>query len=404
MSFIGRVVGALGYEKRSVSSKDPYMSQVFGLRDDVAGQTVTPENATGIAAIHACVQLIAETVASLPLAPYKRESDGGKTVDTSHPLYNVLHDQANRVQSAFEFREQFVASCLFTGNGYALKVLDGHGAITELVALHPGDVTPVKLVNGRIRYEVRNKSGGTSTYIQDEILHLRYRSADGFTGLSPIALARNTISIALAQQAHEGATYKNGGRPSGALQYPHKLNEEQKQLVRESWSQHHQGSNNSGRLLVLEDGMEFKPISMSHTDAQFVENKKLTLDDIARIYRIPPPAIGILSDATYSNITEQSRSLVMHTLRPWLVRIEQAMNNALLTPEGRRTHLIEHNAEGLLRGNQKERYEAYRMAREWGWLNVNEIRRIENMGGVGVEGDTYRQPMNSEHLGADNAA
>ncbi len=164
-----------------------------------------------------------------------------------------------------------------------------------------------------------------------------------------------------------------------------------------------QGVGNAYKTMILEAGFDYQAISMTHEDAQFVDSKKLTLEDVARIYRVPPPAIGILDKATFSNITEQSRHLVMYCFRPWLVRIEQAMNAALLSNDGKRTHVIEHNAEGLLRGDIKTRYEAYRIGREWGWLSPNEIRALENMGSI-VDGDTYRQPMNSEPLGTKEEA
>ncbi|MCB1454534.1 MAG: phage portal protein [Rhizobiaceae bacterium] len=385
------------FEKRTRST-DPYLAEMLGIREASTGQWVSEDTATGVPAVHACVQLIAESVASLPLAPYRRRSDGSREIDTAHPLYRVLHDQANRVQTAFEFREQFVASCLLTGNGYALKVMDARGQINELIPIHPSMVSVEKLTNGRARYKVSGETG-TTVYTQDDILHLRYRSKDGYVGLSPITIARETIGLAQAQQTHEAAFYKNGTTLSGAMTHPHKLTNEQAARIKQSIEQRYTGAPNAWRVLVLEEGMKFEPISMTHEDAQFVESRKLTLEDVARIYRVPPPAIGILDKATYSNITEQSRHLVIHCLRPWLVRIEQAMNAALLSEDGKRTHLVEHNAEGLLRGDIKTRYEAYRIGREWGWLSSNERRANENMGNI-EGGDTYRQPMNTEPLGA----
>jgi HK97 family phage portal protein len=387
------------FEKRSVSSKDPYLAEMFGVRETTTGQIVTPETATGIPAVHACVQLIAESIASLPLTPYRRLDDGSKIPDTSHHLYNVLHVQANQIQTAFEFREQLIASCLLTGNGYARKIIDNHGQVIELLPLHPGHVNPVKLINGRLRYEVTTDSG-TINYTQDEILHLRYRSKNGFTGLSPVAIARETIGVALAQQQHEGSFFKNGATLSGAIRHPGHLDLEAHNRLKNSFRDNYTGSSNSFKVAVLEEGMDFTPIAMSQQDAQFVESKKLTIEDVARIFRIPPPSIGMLENATYSNINEQARALVKHTLRPWMVRIEQAMNSSLLSDDAKRTHYIEHNAEGLLRGSIKERYEAYRIGREWGWLNPNEIRLKENYSSLGDDGDTYRQPMNSEPLGA----
>ena len=347
----------LAPERRALSTRDPYLAQYFGIRGTAAGQTVSPERATGIAAVHACVQLIAETIATLPLNVYRR-TDEGRTVDRMHPLHRVLHEQSNKVQTAVEFREQLLASVLLTGNGFARKVIDGRGAVIELVPLHPDRVRVEQLPNGCIRYQHTTQAGGSETLLQDEVLHLRYRSRDGITGLSPIGIARETIATALAQQETEGALYRNGVRPSGVLKMPGSLhNTEAYARLRDSFESAFAGTTNAARVLILEEGLDWQPISMSFADAQFVETRKLTLEDIARVFRVPPPAIGILDRATYSNITEQGRWLVMHTLRPWAVRIEQVMSNSLLTVDGRRAHFIEHNFEGLLRGNQKDRFE-----------------------------------------------
>jgi HK97 family phage portal protein len=386
------------FEKRTRST-DPYLAEMLGVRESQSGQWVSEDTATGVPAVHACVQLISESIASLPLAPYKRNADGSKTVDERHPLYRVLHNQANSVQTAFEFREQFVAACLLTGNAYALKRMDAAGRVLELIPAHPSMVTVEKLRNGRARYKIASETG-TTVHTQDEILHLRYRSKDGYVGLSPITIARETIGLALGQQQHEGAFYRNGTTLSGALRHPHKLTAEQHSRLKETFAERHAGASNAWRVMVLEEGMEFQPVSMTHEDAQFVESRKLTLEDVARIYRVPPPAIGILDNATYSNITEQSRHLVIHCLRPWLVRIEQAMNAALLSDDGQRTHQIEHNAEGLLRGDIKTRYDAYRVGREWGWLSPNEIRGLENLGSI-EGGDEFLRPMNQQPVGED---
>lgn len=387
-------------EKRSVSGKDPFLAEYLGMRS-VNGQIVTPETASGIPAVHACVQTISETLASLPCNVYFRSDDNGREIDRAHSLYSILNLKSNPAQTSMEFREQFLASCLLTGNGYAIKDIGSDGEIKALYPLRPGQVQVERLNSGRARYVVTPDSGGTETYIQDEILHLRYRSLDGFTGLSPITIARQTIGVGLAQQDYEANLYENGVMPSGILSHPGQLPDLAHDRLRESFEKAHSGSKKAGRTMILEEGLKYQQISMSQKDAEFIQSRKLTLEDIARIYRVPPPSIGILDNATYSNITEQSRMLVMHCLRPWMVRIEKAMTVSLLSELGRRTHFIEHNAEGLLRGSIKDRYEAYRIAREWGWLSVNEIRGRENESGIGASGDTYRQPMNSEALGKD---
>lgn len=397
MGLLRRLVDRFDPETRSVSSRDPYVAELLGGPRTSSNQWVTPERATGVAAVHACVQLIAETIATLPLAPYRRLDDGDRVVDRDHPLYRVLAIQPNQVQTAAEFREQLLASVLLTGNGYAQKVYDGLGTIRELIPLHPGYVTPEKLVNGRVRYRVSDPQGGTEILTQDEMLHVRYRSRDGFTGLSPITIARETVGIALAQQGYEGSFWANGAKPSGVLKLDQFLTLEQRAQLKSTWSQAYAGTYNSGKMVLLEAGMDYKPLSVNHEDAQFVESRRLTLEDIFRIFRVPPPAAGDLSRATYSNISELSRWLVVHTLRPWCVRLEQSFTLQLLSEDGQRTHFIEHNAEGLLRGDTRERFESYRIGREMGWLSANEIRQRENLNRIDG-GDEYLHPAGREAI------
>lgn len=397
MGFVKTALARIGYELRS--SKDPFTKMHFEGRSAQTGGSIGP---VGVPAVHACVQLISETIASLPLGLYRRLPGGGKEAVREHPLYSVLHDQANEVQTAMEFREQFVASCLLDGNGYALKTVNNRGEVVALKIVPPGECLPEKLVNGRVRYQQTGNK--TKIHLQDEMLHLRYRTVDGFTGLSPITIARLSIETALAHQDWESNYYRNGARPAGVLTIDKMLTPDQKEQVNQSFSEQYSGVKNHNKVMVLQAGMDFKPISLSAKDSEFVESRRMTTEDIARIFKVPPPMIGVLENATFSNITEQSRMLVMHTLRPWLVRIEQAMNASLLTAESRQDLFIEHNAEGLLRGSQKERYEAYRVGREWGWLNVNEIRSMESMSDIGLPGNEYRSPMNSEALGTEENA
>ena len=383
MSLRQRLANWIGGEQR-----DHYLASVLASN---GYSNVDPETATGIPAVHACVQLIAETVASLPLTVYRRTVDGGREIAQDHPLQPVLHDQANSVQTAMEFREQLVASVLLTGNGYARIEIDGQGSVSALLALHPSYVQVERLPTGRLRYKHQPPSGGTEVLLQDEVLHIRYRSADGITGLSPLSIAREAIGIALSHQSTERALYRNGVRLSGVITHPGNVKD--KESLKRQWETLYSGAASGYRTAILEQGMKFESISMSLEDAQFVESRRLNIEDIARIFRVPPPSIGILDKATYSNITEQSRSLVMHTLRPWLVRIEQAMNMALLSAAARQVYFIEHNFEGLLRGSQKERFDAYAVGRQWGWMSANEIRRKENMPPVSG-GDDYLSPMN----------
>ncbi len=375
-------------EKRSYTLTDPYLAESRGF----GVGTVSPAKAVGIPTVFACVQLISETVASLPLNLYRRADDGSRVIEHGHPLQIVLHDQANQIQTALEFREQLCASVLLTGNGFAQIVSDGAGRIVELLPMNPGSVQVEQLVNGRLRYKHSRPDGRTEVLIQDEVLHVKFRTTNGITGLSPVSVAREALGIAVSHQDTESALYKNGARLAGVLTHPGAV--EDKEQLRKDWERLYSGSASAYRTAVLEKGLEFKPIAMSMEDAQFIESRKLNQEEIARIFRVPPPAIGILTDATYSNVTELGVWLLKYTLRPWMVRIEQAINSSLL-PAGSPL-FVEHNAEGLLRGSLKERAEAYQSARQSGWMSANEIRRKENLPPV-EGGDKFLEPLNMQN-------
>ncbi len=395
MNFMQRIAERLRPTEQRMLSSDPNLASWFGLGTD-SGQTVTSARAEGMAAIYSAIQLLSETIASLPLHVYRRGDDGDK-IDRNHPLHSVLNYRANQTETAFEARERMVASVLLTGNCVTEKTLDGRGAVTELTPIPPGRVGVIKLPTGRLRYDIQTDRGSKSL-TQDEVLHLKHRSVDGIMGRSPIAVARESIGVGLAQQAAQAALLRGGIRPAGILKLPGTVRDRSKlKMLSEQFSDSYGGANNTGRLVVLEGGLEWQQVSLSPADAQFVEAMRMSIEDVARIFRIPPPFLAALENATYSNITEQSRWLVMHTLRPWLVRIEQAMNASLLTTDGRRTHYIKHNADALLRGSTKERYEAHSKGIEWGFLSPNEVREMENLNAI-EGGDQYRAPMNMERL------
>lgn len=395
MNFLQRTLARLaGIEKRDADSADPY-SSMHRLARLQSGAALPA--ATSLAVADACIRLIAESTASVPLVLYRRRD---RENATDHPLYGVLHDQANDTQTAMELREELVVDVLTTGDGYARKRLDSAGRVVALYPMRANTVRVERIAGGRVRYVHTLPEGGARTLVQDEVLHVRYRSANGLTGRSPIEVMRPTFELAAEQQRFSTTFLRRSGRPVGTFTLPAGGALEDNEFDRLKGGLQH--SWDGGGTPLLEQGLTFNPIAISQRDAQFIEQVKLTSLDICRIYRVPPPSVGILDDATYSNITEQSAMLVKHCLRPWMVRIEQTMTAALLTPRGRRKYAIEHNAEGLLRGSQGDRFEAYRIAREWGWMNVNDVRRLENLPGIGDAGDEYRVPMNSEALGADS--
>ena len=367
MRLIERALSLVGLERRA-DTFDQYWANFEALRTG----TVTPATAEGISAVQACVSAIAEGVASLPLIVYRRTEDGRERAP-EHPLHRVLHDEANPRQSALEFREMMQAHVLLRGNGYARIIRDGAGQVRELRPIHPDAVRVIDLDNFRLGYEATTPKG-TERLTQDEVFHLRHRSDDGILGVSPIARARQVLELADAEARHGVQTFENGSRLLGVLQSPGRLNSAQRQAVAEAWRAH-----KAGGTAVLDDGLEFKPLSMTMEDSQYIEARKFSVIEICRLFRVPPVIIQSMESANYSNSVELARQFVTLCLRRHLVAWEQAIHRQLLTEAGRRTYFVEHGVEGLLRGDSKTRADFYQSAIQNGWMEVNEVRRLENL-------------------------
>ncbi|WP_275789787.1 phage portal protein [Pararhizobium gei] len=397
MSLINRI---LGREKRAaIKSDDPYLAEWFGLRGGIGGY-VDPGRATGIAVGHACIAIVSQNLAAMPLNLYRRSNDGGRERATDHPLYSVLHDMANPNMTAFECREVLLASVMVNGNAFARLEWNGRGQVSALFPLDPGNVAVEKLDSGRLRYRVSNAAGGVRVYLQEEILHLRYRLArDGVMGLSPIQMARETFNLALTQQETAGKQAAKSFLPEGALVFPNIIGKDQRQTVLDKLETKVNSDLSTRGVLVLDGGTDWKSFSFSSKDAEFLESRKLTNLDICRIWGVPPTVAGITDNATYSNSDQESRALVVRCLAPMARRVEQAMNASLLTVESRKSLFVEHDLAGLLRGDMKARYDAYSVGRNGGWLSVNEIRGWENMPNIDG-GDEYLSPLNMTEAGA----
>ncbi len=347
-----------------------------------AGVRVTEETAMRHTAVYAAVKLLAETLASLPLSVYRRLPDGGKKALTEHPLHNLLHYQPNHYQSSFEFREMMQGHIGLRGNCYALKHVNAVGQIDALEPLHPNRVTPAWNENGRIIYKVLTPvSKGAEigfvekVYTAEEIFHVRGLTLDGLIGLSPIAHHRETIGLGMAAQEYGNRFFSNDATPKGVLEYPGSFkNDEDFNQFRARW-QSSQGGANRGKTAVLENGMKYNDIGMTNEDAQFLDTKKYNVTDIARIFNIPPHMIGDLEKATFSNISDQAIQFVVHTMRPWFVRWEQAFKRDMIVEDD---VFVEFNVDALLRGNIKDRYAAHAVGINTGFLTRNEARAMEN--------------------------
>lgn len=366
-------------EERNAST-DPSWDNMRALLPDgaLSGAHVTVEAAEGLSTVFACVQAIAETVASLPLLVYRRSDDGGRTRAPDHALYSILHDAPNPMQTALEFREQMQAAVLLQGNAYARIDWNRDGTVHGLHPIDPGSVTVVKLSNGRPAYDVSTDKG-TERLLAEEVLHLKDRSDNGMVGRSRITVAREALGLALAQHDHGTYTYRNGAKVAGVLKFPGALTSEQVTRLRATWGRNHSGVENRHKVMIMEGGMEFQPVSMTMEDSEWLASMQFSVEQICRIFRVPPTMVGDLRHGNYSNTSELARHFVTHTLRRHLVMWEQACTRALLGPIGRGRYLIEHNVEGLLRGDSGNRADFYQSGIQAGWLLRSEARRLENL-------------------------
>jgi len=395
MSVIGRALFGSG-ENRNYWW--PHLAQAMAGNANTTGRPVTPATAVGSTAVWAAVRIISESIATLPLRVYERRN-GGRVIATEHPLYPILHDRPNPRQTAVEYREQQLASLLLWGNAYTWIDRYPSGRPRYLWPIRPDRVTAridVATENDPVPslvYVVSTHDGGQRVYSADEILHVRGLSSDGLMGLSPIAVHRDAVGLEQAEREFAGRFFGNNGRPGGVLKVAGRLSNDAAVRLKQSWETAHRGLENAHRVAVLEEGIEWQSMGMPLQDAQFVEQRRFSIEEIARIFRVPLHLMGDLQRATYSNIEHQSIEFVVHTIRPWCVRLEQAYAT-LLYPSERQALYVEHSVDALLRGDIKSRYDAYAVARQWGWLSVNEIRALENLNSVGVDGDSLIQPLN----------
>ena len=298
--------------------------------------------------------------------------------------------------SSFVFRETLMTHLLLWGNAYAQIIRNGKGEVVALYPLMPNRMEVNRDKNGKLYYLYSTQSDdaptmkGSTVYLDpSEVLHIPGLGFDGLVGYSPIAMAKNAIGLAIATEEFGAKFFANGAAPSGVLEHPGTIKDPTK--VREAWQSQFGGSSNSGKVAVLEEGMKYTPISISPEQAQFLETRKFQINEIARIFRVPPHMVGDLEKSSFSNIEQQSLEFVKYTLEPWLVRWEQSMIRSLLTPSEKQDYFIKFNVDGLLRGDYASRMSGYATARQNGWMSANDIRELENLDRIPAEdgGDLY---------------
>lgn len=373
MTLIERALSAIGLERRSANPNDPWAG-FNALRTGPVNATT----AQSVSTVYACVSAISETVASLPLILFRRNGDDRERA-SDHPLYKVLHDQANPQMTALEFRELMQAQVLLRGNAFARIVTGWDGQVRELWPL-PVDTTVLRLPDGKLAYEYTDRKGVVHRLLASEVLHLKHRTGDdGILGVSPVTAARDVVSLAIAEREHGNAVFTNGTRATGILSLPGKLKAEQRESLRQSWSTQYAGQANAGKTVVLEEGATFTPVSMTLEDAEWIAARQFSVEEVCRLFRVPPTIVGDLRNGNYSNSVELARQFVTMTLRRHLLMWEQGIAQKLLTEAGRRIYFAEHSVEGLLRGDATNRAAFYSSGISDGWMLRSEARKLENL-------------------------
>jgi len=376
------------------------ISFLFG--STTSGKTVNEKTAMQTTAVYACVRILSETIASLPLHIY-RHSENGKEKALQHRLYRLLHDEPNTEMTSFVFRETLMSHLLLWGNAYAQIIRDGRGNVVSLYPLLPDRMTVDRTSMGDLFYEYHKESGSVILR-KEEVLHIPGLGFDGLVGYSPIAMAKNAIGMAIATEEFGARFFSNGASPGGVLEHPGVVKDPKR--IRDSWNEVYQGSANAHRIAVLEEGMKFQPISIPPEQAQFIATRKYQLNEIARIFRIPPHMIGDLEKSSFSNIEQQSLEYVKYTLDPWVVRWEMSLQRALLTEKEKQEYFIKFNVDGLLRGDYQSRMNGYATGRQNGWLSANDIRELEDLNRIPEDlgGDLYLVNGNMMTLQSTNSS
>ena len=368
----------------------------FFMGGTTSGKTVTERSAMQMTAVYSCVRILSEAVAGLPLHLYKYTDSGGMAMALDHPLYRLLHDEPNPEMSSFVFRETLMTHLLLWGNAYAQIIRNGKNEIVALYPLMPNKMSVDRDESGHLYYTyyrgsdeaIKNKEFAVTLQPSD-VLHIPGLGFDGLVGYSPIAMAKNAIGMAIACEEYGAKFFANGAAPGGVLEHPGTIKDPQR--VRESWQSTFGGSGNANKIAVLEEGMKYTPIGISPEQAQFLETRKFQINEIARIFRVPPHMVGDLEKSSFSNIEQQSLEFVKYTLDPWVIRWEQSIQRSLLSRDEKAVYFVKFNLEGLLRGDYQSRMNGYAIGRQNGWMSANDIRELENLDRIPAEdgGDLY---------------
>ena len=369
------------FKKRKAANSLNGSGYRFMMGGSTSGKHVNERSAMQMTAVYACVRILSESIASLPVHLYCNEAEGSKTRAVKHPLYRILHDEPNPEMTSFVFRETLMTHLLLWGNAYAQIIRNGKGEVIGLYPLMPNRMTVDRDAFGKIcyRYQMQDSDAhtgktGSVTLKPSDVLHVPGLGFDGLVGYSPIAMAKNAIGLSIATEEYGARFFANGATPGGILEFPGTV--KNPESIRESWNKGFSG-NNAHKVAILEEGMKYTPISISPEQAQFLETRKFQIDEIARIFRVPPHMVGDLEKSSFSNIEQQSLEFVKYTLEPWIIRWEQSLNRALLSETEKPDYFVKFNVDGLLRGDYQSRMNGYAIGIQNGFMSPNDVRTLE---------------------------
>ena len=384
------------YDESPLSDPSPWLARSFGGLTSAAGKSVTPESAMRTSTVYACVSVLAESAAQIPCVLFKRTSDGDAVPAVDHPLYPLLLNMPNPEMTAQDSTEMSMNHLLLRGNAFN-QIVRSAGEVVELNPLHPDHVRMFRSsVSGDLLYEYTPPQGGSRIFQKSEIWRQIGKSFNGITGVSPLSYARESIGLALAVEEHGAKLFANGAQLATAFEHPAVLSEEAYKRLVDSLNDRFAGSQNAFRSIVLEDGLKVSKLAMTSVDSQFIEARKFQVEEICRVFRVPPHMVQDLARATFNNIEHLSINFVNSSLMPWLVRREQSILRDLLLPNERKKYFVRHDVDSLQRGDMNARANYYASGIANTWLSPNEARAAEgrNKRPDGA-GDKFENPNTS---------
>lgn len=381
-NWLGRKSGGAGGESFGGLSIDVW-SRLFG-ESTYTGKRVDADSALQMSAVWSCVRILSESVGMLPWAIYEKQKNGNSQ-KVDHDLTSVLVESPNYDMTDVELKEAGVVSLALAGNSYALRETRGDGSLISLYPLCADDVTPQRSENGTISYKYE-EDGKCTVYPQEKIWHVKGFGSNGLIGFNPVSVMRQAIGLGLALEEFNARFFRQGARSSGIVKVPNWLEDKQRQQAKKILSEKYEGVENAHKLMLLEGGMEFVSTTMPLEDAQFLQSRGFSVDEICRIYRVPPHMVAKLDRATFASLEQMSMEFAIFTLQPYLTRIERSASKWLFTPKDKGRFCVKFNLDALLRADSKARAEFYASMLQNGVYSRNEVRALENMNQVDGQG------------------